>query len=910
MNFKIFTVKYITYKTCFCYFSEQNARFFDKGITLELSYDNKSTFFSAQPLSSLKEGEVGLNRLQAQLLGLREDVSVMISGRYDVPGITRVVIRPKSIEDYEVLEILSESVQSTLLNQLRIVRKDQEFVIWISDSLHLPVNVESMEPANLGRLDFLTEVEVAPPKPKIAEVPDVTTNNSNWNFLEFLNPFKQSQADSKTDTIDKKYTKRCYPVCFNLLPVADLSDVKGGELDHFNAFVSKHAVPKNVSSGDIFRLGIIIPPAANTNLSEETFEVKNVVVRIHILDHLVSGSLMYVHSCMFKHFDLKAGAKAFLSDHIHAAPLVDSIEICTYAKKSTNAIGKFKLLISRNSKTQKVILNSNVLMDCSGYQFSLKFQPSNVTFCVADSNFVRNCKFSVTEGVPAGRSCAKVEPQKYCGNFARFSEIVQPSYDLLTSEDAENLLLIGKVGSGKTVLVKVLIEKLALSPLYIHSEVISCKAVKGKSLDSLGKVFANAILNCIYYQPSVLVLEDLHVLCEKVVAGDAPTPESLNFDRVSEMLAHLLHETVKSNRILILATATSLLKLNDHIYSSRGQHLFKNVYEIGELKKPDRVSILEFLFKEKCQIDDFSMDHLAQKTEGFVVQDLVDFVDKAVFESVKEDSSNVTLGHCELALQNSVALSLKDIQLHSPGEKDFTDVGGLEDVKKILIECMLWPVQYPHLFDNAPLRLQSGLLLYGPPGTGKTILAGAAAKHCGLRLISIKGPELLSKYIGASEQAVRDVFEKAQSAKPCILFFDEFDSLAPRRGHDSTGVTDRVVNQLLTQLDGVESLSGVCVLAATSRPDLLDPALLRPGRLDRQILCPLPDQPARLKILQSLSKKMRLATDIDLEEISQQSTGYSGADLQAVLYTAQLCTVEKLDTEELQVCITLKYGTV
>jgi len=243
---------------------------------------------------------------------------------------------------------------------------------------------------------------------------------------------------------------------------------------------------------------------------------------------------------------------------------------------------------------------------------------------------------------------------------------------------------------------------------------------------------------------------------------------------------------------------------------------------------------------------------------------------------------------------------LKDVQLHSPGDRDFSDIGGLDDVKKVLVECMMWPVQYPNLFGNAPLRLQSGLLLYGPPGTGKTILAGAAAKHCGLRLISIKGPELLSKYIGASEQAVRNVFEKAQSAKPCILFFDEFDSLAPRRGHDSTGVTDRVVNQLLTQLDGIESLSGVCVLAATSRPDLLDPALLRPGRLDRQILCPLPNQEARLKILQSLSKKMVLTSDVDLLKIAERTNGYSGADLQAILYTAQLSAVEHLmeDTKE------------
>lgn len=282
------------------------------------------------------------------------------------------------------------------------------------------------------------------------------------------------------------------------------------------------------------------------------------------------------------------------------------------------------------------------------------------------------------------------------------------------------------------------------------------------------------------------------------------------------------------------------------------------------------------------------------------MQDLVDFANKAIFEALKEDKSKVTSEHCEIALQNSTALSLKNVQLHSPGDRDFSDIGGLEDVKKALVESMLWPLQYSNLFNNAPLRLQSGLLLYGPPGTGKTILAGAAAKHCGLRLISIKGPELLSKYIGASEQAVRDVFEKAQSAKPCILFFDEFDSLAPRRGHDSTGVTDRVVNQLLTQLDGVESLNGVCVLAATSRPDLLDPALLRPGRLDKQILCPLPNLKDRFKILKSLSKKIKFDKDVNLEGIAERSIGYSGADLQAVLYTAQLSVVEEMGIENLK----------
>lgn len=190
-------------------------------------------------------------------------------------------------------------------------------------------------------------------------------------------------------------------------------------------------------------------------------------------------------------------------------------------------------------------------------------------------------------------------------------------------------------------------------------------------------------------------------------------------------------------------------------------------------------------------------------------------------------------------------------------------------------------------------------MLYGPPGCGKTLLASAVAKECGLNFLSVKGPELLNKYIGATEQGVRDLFTRASAAKPCVLFFDEFDSIAPRRGHDNTGVTDRVVNQLLTQLDGVEGLQGVYVLAATSRPDLIDPALLRPGRLDRCLFCNLPTQEERADILRTVSKKIRLADDVSLEEVAKWCEYYTGADLQALLYNAQLQAIhDLLDTDE------------
>ena len=242
--------------------------------------------------------------------------------------------------------------------------------------------------------------------------------------------------------------------------------------------------------------------------------------------------------------------------------------------------------------------------------------------------------------------------------------------------------------------------------------------------------------------------------------------------------------------------------------------------------------------------------------------------------------------------------------------KSWADVGGLVEVKQILTECILWPGKYPKLFLNCPLRIRSGVLLYGAPGTGKTLVAEVIANESKFGFVSVKGPELLSKYIGESEASVRKVFERARNyskekKKPCIIFFDEFDSLAPRRGHDSTGVTDRVVNQLLTQLDGVEgndsSEYNVFVMAATSRPDLIDPALLRPGRLDNLIECPMPSKSVelRVQILQSLTDRLERTTNFRLEEtntnkfcllktLAEKAEGLSGADLQALLYTAQL----------------------
>ncbi|KAG7393133.1 Peroxisome biosynthesis protein pex1 [Phytophthora pseudosyringae] len=301
---------------------------------------------------------------------------------------------------------------------------------------------------------------------------------------------------------------------------------------------------------------------------------------------------------------------------------------------------------------------------------------------------------------------------------------------------------------------------------------------------------------------------------------------------------------------------------------------------------------------------------LSSLTEGYSLRDLSSATDRALHQMFKRHAvlqpnkrSNVT----HKVQQSDFVDGIEDFQptaligvdLFKSSVK-WSDVGGLQHVRTVLKDTLELPTRYAKLYDNTPIKLPAGMLLYGPPGCGKTLLASAVAHECGLNFISVKGPEVLNKYIGASEQAIRDLFARAGSAAPSVLFLDEFDSIAPRRGADNTGVTDRLVNQLLTFLDGVEARKGVYVLAATSRPDMIDPALLRPGRLDKSLYCGFPNEEERLDILRAVSKDMELSDDAleYLPEIAKapKSAHFSGADLQAIMYSAQLELVhEKLD---------------
>ncbi|KAJ9142116.1 Peroxisome biosynthesis protein PAS1 [Pleurostoma richardsiae] len=518
-----------------------------------------------------------------------------------------------------------------------------------------------------------------------------------------------------------------------------------------------------------------------------------------------------------------------------------------------------------------------------------------------------------------------------------------------------SVLLTGALGAGKTSVAQAMAHRLKTEQLF-HTTYFACRTLVNDESristikETLTRVFMSASWGARLGGKAVVILDDLDRLCPvetELQVGN----ENGRSRQVSEALSAIVRRYCgQDSNVVLLATVQGKESLHNVVV---GGHV---VREIVALKAPDKEArrrIMEAVAKQGAiapEEDSFSrhdnsrpptadgsitsdenawMDGPSQPSRleapseksGFLLEADLDFLDiagqtdgympgdlnlliararsEALMRSFSEATHHgstdaVALGRVDFdnALKGFTPASLRNVSLQS-STTTFDSIGGLTETRRILLETLQYPTKYAPIFAQCPLRLRSGLLLYGYPGCGKTLLASAVAGECGLNFISVKGPEILNKYIGASEKSVRDLFERAQAAKPCVLFFDEFDSIAPKRGHDSTGVTDRVVNQLLTQMDGAEGLSGVYVLAATSRPDLIDPALLRPGRLDKSILCDFPSVHDRLDIIKAVSKKVKLSDEVSqsedhLMELARLTEGFTGADLQALLSNAQL----------------------
>ena len=452
------------------------------------------------------------------------------------------------------------------------------------------------------------------------------------------------------------------------------------------------------------------------------------------------------------------------------------------------------------------------------------------------------------------------------------------------------VLLYGPPGCGKTLIAKALANESGAKFFVISGPEIMSKFY-GESEARLREIFREAKEKA----PSIIFIDEIDAI--------APKREEVTGEVEKRVVAQLLAlmDGLESRGKVIVIAATNRPNALDPALRRPGR--FDREIEIKVPDRKSRSEILQIHTRNVPLAPDVDEDKLAAVTHGFVGADLEYLVKEAAMNALRRvlpemdleaekipaeilEKMQVTMNDFEQALRGITPSALREVYLEVP-EIHWDDIGGLDPVKRELREAVEWPLKYPELYRRLGYTMPKGILLYGPPGTGKTMLAKAVATESEANFISVRGPELLSKWVGESERAVREVFRKARQASPCVIFFDEVDALAPVRGLSADSmVTERVVSQLLTELDGLQPLSGVVVLAATNRIDMVDPALLRAGRFDKLIYAPLPDRKSRSEILQIHLKGKPLAPDVDVEKIAEMTEGFSGADLASVVNTA------------------------
>lgn len=460
----------------------------------------------------------------------------------------------------------------------------------------------------------------------------------------------------------------------------------------------------------------------------------------------------------------------------------------------------------------------------------------------------------------------------------------------------KGVLLHGPPGTGKTLLARAVAYETEAHFITISGPEIMSKFY-GQSEENLRKVFEEAK----DMSPSIIFIDELDSIAPKrgEVTGEVER-------RVVAQLLSLLDGLEGRGEIIVIGATN---RVNDIDPALRRPGRFDREIEIGVPDTDGRYDILLIHTRGMPLHDDVDLRLMAEKTHGFVGADVESLAKEAAMLAIRKILPNINLDkpippeilmdlqiimkNFETALNGIEPSALREVLITQPSET-WDDIGGLSDAIQQLREVIEWPLKYPELYNHLNSRPPNGILLFGPPGSGKTLLAKALAHETEINFISVKGPEFLSKWVGESEKAVRETFRKARAASPCIIFFDEIDAIAGMRGRFAgSQVTEQVVSQLLTEMDGLEGLKDVILLAATNRPDMLDPALLRSGRFGRHVEIPMPNKEAREEIFKIHLRNKPLASNVDYNQMAQELKGYTGADIKAICEEATLLTIRK-----------------
>lgn len=466
------------------------------------------------------------------------------------------------------------------------------------------------------------------------------------------------------------------------------------------------------------------------------------------------------------------------------------------------------------------------------------------------------------------------------------------------------ILLFGPPGTGKTLIARAVANETGAFFFLLNGPEIMSK-LAGESESNLRKAFEECEKN----SPAILFIDEIDAIAPKREKTHGEVERRI----VSQLLT--LMDGLKQRSHVVVIAATNRPNSIDAALRRFGR--FDREIDIGIPDAVGRLEILRIHTKNMKLADDVDLEQIANECHGYVGADLASLCSEAALQQIREKMELIDLEDdtIDAEVLNSLAVSMENFRFamgkSSPSALRETvvetpnitwdDIGGLQNVKRELQELVQYPVEHPEKYLKFGMQPSRGVLFYGPPGCGKTLLAKAIAHECQANFISIKGPELLTMWFGESEANVRDVFDKARAAAPCVLFFDELDSIAKARGGtagDAGGAADRVINQILTEMDGMNSKKNVFIIGATNRPDIIDSAILRPGRLDQLIYIPLPDEASRLQIFKANLRRTPVAKDVDMTFLSKSTVGFSGADLTEICQRAcKLAIRESIEKE-------------
>jgi len=479
-------------------------------------------------------------------------------------------------------------------------------------------------------------------------------------------------------------------------------------------------------------------------------------------------------------------------------------------------------------------------------------------------------------------------------------------FSRLGIEPPAGVLLHGPPGSGKTLLARAVASESDANFLLINGPEIMNKFY-GESEKRVREIFDEAEK----HSPSIIFIDEIDAI--------APKREEVHGEVERRVVSQLLTQMdgLKSRGKVIIMGATNRPNSIDPALRRPGR--FDREITIGVPDRDGRLAVLKIHTRNMPLENDVDLEKLADLTHGFVGADLSALCKEAAMNVLRKVLPKLNLSEKEKipkevvetlivkaedfreALKIVRPSAMREVLVETPNIH-WDDIGGLDKLKQELKEAVEWPLKHPKCFRRMGIRPPRGILLYGPPGTGKTLLAKAVAKESEANFIAVQGPSLMNKWLGESEKGLRKIFEKARQASPTIIFFDEIDAVAPKRGYDmGTKVTERLVNTFLTEMDGLEDVGDIVIIGATNRPDIMDPSLLRPGRFDRLLLTTPPEEKARLEIFKIHTRNMPLAKDVKLDKLAKESEGYVGADIESVCREAGMLALrENLDAKEIK----------